>query len=162
MTGDSLLKGKRVLLVDDEPDILETLEHLLPMCKVEKAGSFERARELMESEPFDVAVLDIMGVDGYTLLDLAKKNGIIPVMLTANALSVEDTIRSYKAGAASYLPKDQMINIERFLLDILEAREKGEHPWDRWMDRMGAYYEKKFGPDWKNPDQNFWRKFPSW
>jgi DNA-binding NtrC family response regulator len=162
MAGGSLLKGKRVLIVDDEPDILDTLENLLPMCEVEKAGTYESAKGRIESKPFDIAILDIMGVDGYRLLDLTKKTGIIPVMLTAHALSVDDTIRSFKAGAASYLPKDQMMNIEQYLEDILEAREKGEHPWWRWLDRLGAYYERKFGPDWKDKDKPFWRKFPSW
>ena len=162
MVGKSLLKGKRVLIVDDEPDILETLESLLPMCEVEKAGTFESATARIESKPFDIAILDIMGVDGYKLLDLAKKNGIIPVMLTAHALSVDDTVRSFKSGAASYLPKDQMTNIEQYLEDILEAKEKGEHPGRRWLERMGDYYQKKFGTNWQDKDRDFWRKFPSW
>ena len=125
MPGETRLKGKRILVVDDEPDILDTLENLLPMCEVEKAGTFESAKERIESRPFDIAILDIMGVDGYKLLDLAKKKGIIPVMLTAHALSVDDTIRSFKSGAASYLPKDQMKDIDVYLQDILEAKEKG-------------------------------------
>jgi hypothetical protein len=48
------------------------------------------------------------------------------------------------------------------LRDILEAREKGENFWWRWMDRLGAYYEKKFGPEWQDKDEEFWRRFPSW
>ena len=34
---NKLLNGKRVLIVDDEPDVLDTLEDLLPMCSVTKA-----------------------------------------------------------------------------------------------------------------------------
>lgn len=162
MPGETLLKGKKILVVDDEPDILDTIENLLPMCEVEKAGTFESARGRMESMPFDIAVLDIMGVDGYKLLDLAKKKGIIPVMLTAHALSVEDTIRSFKSGAASYLPKDQMMDIDVYLEDILEAREKGQHSWWRWLERLGSYYEKKFGANWQRKEREFWRNFPSW
>lgn len=37
MTDRDLLKGKRVLLVDDEPDVLDTLQELLPMCETVKA-----------------------------------------------------------------------------------------------------------------------------
>jgi DNA-binding NtrC family response regulator len=161
-TEASRLEGKRVLIVDDEPDILETLEALLPMCHVAKASTFQDAQKLLETEYFDIAILDIMGVDGYKLLDIAKKKDVIPVMLTAHALSIENTIKSYKKGAASYVPKDEMFKMTTFLSDILEAREKGENFWWRWLDRLGSYYEKKFGRDWQGKEKDFWRNFPSW
>lgn len=47
------LKYKRVLIADDEHDVLETLEELLPMCDVAKASSFEEAKNLMEAEYFE-------------------------------------------------------------------------------------------------------------
>ena len=162
MNMKSLLEGKRILAVDDEPDILETLEALLPMCVVVKASTADQARTLMDTQSFDIAILDIMGVDGYKLLELAKKKKIIAVMLTAHALSVESTIKSFRGGAASYVPKDEMARIETFLTDILEARNKGESSWWRWLDRLGAYYERKFGREWQKDDKDFWRKFPSW
>ena len=162
MAEKSLLEGKRILAVDDEPDVLETLEALLPMCVVAKASTAEQAKKLMDTQTFDMAILDIMGVDGYKLLEIAKKKKIIPVMLTAHALSVESTIRSFKGGAASYVPKDEMSKIETFLTDILEAKRKGESSWWRWLDRLGAYYERKFGREWQKADKEFWRNFPSW
>ena len=36
----TLLDGKRILIVDDEPDVLETLEDLLYICDVVKASNF--------------------------------------------------------------------------------------------------------------------------
>ena len=159
MTKKSLLEGKRILAVDDEPDILETLEALLPMCVVVKASTADQAKKLMDSQSFDIAILDIMGVDGYKLLEIAKKKKITAVMLTAHALSVENTIKSFKGGAASYVPKDEMAKIETFLIDILEAKGKGESSWWRWLDRLGSYYDRKFGPDWRNTDPEFWERF---
>ena len=41
MAENKLLDGKRVLAVDDEQDVLDTLVDLLPMCEVIKASSFE-------------------------------------------------------------------------------------------------------------------------
>jgi hypothetical protein len=32
----------------------------------------------------------------------------------------------------------------------------------RWFDRLGVYYDKRFGPDWKKGDKSFWDKFGSW
>jgi DNA-binding NtrC family response regulator len=162
MSSEDRLNGKRVLIVDDEPDVLETLEGLLPMCHVSKASNFVEAEKLLHDEQFDIAVLDIMGVDGYKLLEIAQKKNVIPVMLTAHALSIENTIKSYREGAASYIPKDEMSKISTFLNDILEAKEKGKSSWWRWIDRLGSYYEKKFGRDWKDKDEDFWRNFPSW
>jgi len=127
MSEKGLLDGKKILIVDDEPDVLESLEELLSMCDVKKASSFDTAKELLESQYFDMAVLDIMGVGGYKLLEIAKERKVIAVMLTAHALSVDDTVKSYKDGAASYVPKDEMANITDFLEDILEAREKGQN-----------------------------------
>ena len=160
MENANRLEGKRILIVDDEPDVLETLEEILSMCEVVKAASFNEAKEKMETEFFDMAILDIMGVDGYRLLDIAKKREIIAVMLTAHALSTEDTIKSYKEGAASYIPKEEMQNIVTYLSHILEAKEKGKSFWWRWMDRFADYYAKKFTPDWKDKDKEFWAKFP--
>jgi DNA-binding NtrC family response regulator len=153
------LEGKKILIVDDEPDVLATLRELLPMCAVVTASRYEEAKGFLEKQGFDFAILDIMGVDGYKLLDIAKKKGIIPVMLTAHALSVEDTVKSFKKGAASYLPKDEMANIVTFLNDVLEARDKGRNIWWRWLERFEDYYERKFGPDWKEKDKEFWQKF---
>jgi len=159
MSEKGLLDGKKILIVDDEPDVLESLEELLPMCDVVKASTFNEAKELLESQYFDMAVLDIMGVDGYKLLEIAKERKVIAVMLTAHALSVDDTVKSYKDGAASYVPKDEMANITDFLEDIFEAREKGQNFWWRWLDRLGTYYEKKFGEDWQKNDEEFWENF---
>lgn len=159
MAKKSLLDGKKILIVDDEPDVLESLEDLLPMCELVKAYSFNEAKEQLEAHYFDMAILDIMGVDGYELLEIANRRKVIAVMLTAHALSPEDTVKSYREGAASYIPKEEMINIETFLNDILEAKEKGKHFWWRWYDRLGAYYERKFGPDWQDHDREFWEKF---
>lgn len=151
-----LLYGKRVLIVDDEPDILETLEELLSICDVVKTSTFEEAAKLLKTEDFDVAILDIMGVDGYELLRIAREQKVIAVMLTAHALSLEDTVKSYRKGAASYVPKDELYNIEIFLNDVLQAKEKGKRFWWRWFDRLGPYYEKRFGPNWQNKYPEFW------
>jgi DNA-binding NtrC family response regulator len=157
-----LLDYKRILIVDDEPDVLDTLEALLPMCDVVTASSFEEAKGLLKSQYFDMAILDIMGIEGYSLLEIANQRGVIPVMLTAHALSVDNTIRAFKEGAASFVPKEEMANIVTFLNDILEAKEKGKPLWWRWTKRFASYYDRKFGLDWRKKDKDFWEKFRSW
>jgi DNA-binding NtrC family response regulator len=156
---ESELKGKKVLIADDEPDVLETLEELLPMCEVVKASTFEEAREELENRTFDFAILDIMGINGYKLLEIAVAKKTTVVMLTAHALTPQDTVKSFKGGAASYVPKDEINHITTFLIDILEGRKKGKSLWWKWMDRMEAYYDAKFGKEWKKDDKDFWDRF---
>jgi DNA-binding NtrC family response regulator len=156
---EDVIVGKRILIVDDEPDILGTLEDLLDMCELETASNFEEAKEKLETQEFDMAILDIMGVDGYTLLDIAREKKIIAVMLTAHALTHEDIMKSYNSGAASYVPKEELVNIATYLNDILDAKGKGKHFWWRWLDRFGDYYDKKFGPDWQMDEKDFWDKY---
>ncbi len=160
METERLLQGKKVLIVDDEPDILDTLCDLLPMCDVERASSFEAARALLESRFFEIAILDIMGVQGYDLLETCIRKNVTAVMLTARALTPGDVKKSFDEGAAFFVPKEEMVNIATFLADILEAKAKGHSTWSRWYERLAVFCEKKFGPGWQKSDQKFWDKFP--
>ena len=160
MPDTSLLDGKKVLVVDDEPDILEVLEELLEMCEVVTASTFEKAKELLESQKFDIAILDIMGVDGYGLLDIANKKDIPAVMLTAHAFTADNLVRTIREGAYSYIPKEELSNINVYLIDALRAREKGENPWSAWQDRLpSSYFERRWGSAWKDVDKEFWNQF---
>lgn len=158
MKQEELLTGKKILVVDDEPDISDTVEELLPMCEVVKASNFEEAKKLLGTQHFDIAILDIMGVDGYELLKIAKRKNIIAVMLTAYSLTVQDTKKSFELGAASFIPKDKIMDIAVFLTDILEGQKKGKRFWWRWLDRFADYYDRKFGPNWQEKDKDFWEK----
>jgi CheY-like chemotaxis protein len=146
---EDLVKGKKILIVDDEPDVLDTLEDLLSMCEVVKAGSFEEAKKYFETQSFDLAILDIMGVDGYELLEIAVKKKVTAVMLTAHALSPEDTMKSFRGGAAFYVPKDKIAEMPTILGKILDAKKKGKNTWIPFMSWSEAYYNAKFGPKWE-------------
>ena len=160
MSDNSLLEGKKILIVDDEPDVLDVLEEMLDMCEVVKASSFDEAKKHLESDDFDMAILDIMGVDGYKLLNIAKHRNITSVMLTANALSPDNLVKSIKEGADSYLPKEEMSNITTFLIDILKSQDEGESTWEPWHKRLSSsYFDKKWGTAWKDQDRGFWKKF---
>lgn len=157
MDGETFLAGKKILIVDDEPDVLETLEERLEMCDVAKAVSFDQARDLLETQYFDFAILDIMGVDGYRLLEIATGKRVTAIVLTAHALSPENAVKARSEGAASYVPKAKINDIETYLLDVSEAKAEGKSSWWRWHDRFGAYFEKRFGPGW-NSYGEFWKE----
>jgi len=160
--ADDLVSGKRILIVDDEQDVLDTLEQLLPMCEVVQATTFAGAKELLEMQYFDIAILDIMGVDGYRLLSIAQERNVLGVMLTAHALSADNVLKSYKEGAAAYLPKAEISKIVVFLNDVLQAQQEGKHLWSRWYGRLSSFFDRKFGEDWKDQDKDFFEKYKNW
>ena len=159
MNPKKYLRGKRVLIVDDEEDILDFLTELLDMYKVDRASSFEDARECLEKNYYHVVVLDIMGVRGYELLDIARQRDIPALMLTAHAISKDNLKKSFEKGASYYVPKDEMSKVDLFLADILEAREQHKNVWVKWYERLSGFCDRRFGPNWKNEDAEFWDRF---
>jgi DNA-binding NtrC family response regulator len=162
LEASQLLKGKKVLVVDDEPDILAVLEEILDMCDMDQATTFEGARDLIEKNRYDAAILDIMGVYGYDLLELTTKKDIPTLMLTAHALTPEHFVRSISKGAMAYVPKDKISEVDTYLSDILEAHEKGLKKFGRWFARLEPFFEEKFGYYWKEKVKEgpeFWKKY---
>ena len=159
METKTLLRGKKVLIVDDEPDILDLLTELLGPCMIDRASTFEAAREFLETTYYNVVVLDIMGVKGFVLLQIAKRKDIPALMLTAHALNKESLKKSAEEGASYYVPKEEIGKIDVFVADVIEAREKNKNPWVRWYERLNAFFyaSRNFsGPNWREQDKKFW------
>lgn len=159
MDPKKVIRGKKILIVDDEEDVLDSLTDLLDLCKVDRASSFEEGKRFLESDAYDIAILDIMGVKGFELLEIAKKQDIPALMLTAHALSEENLKQSAENGASYYAPKDEMSNIAVFVADVIEAKEKNKNVWTKWFERLGGFYDRKFvGPNWREKEKEFWEK----
>ena len=159
MDPAELLKGKKILIVDDEPDVLAQLTELLDMSRIDTASSFEAGKKLLENERYDIAILDIMGVQGFELLGIAKKRKIPALMLTAHGLSEESLKKSAEEGASYYAPKEKMHEIDLFVADVLGAVDENKSPWAKWFDRLAGFYDKRFhGPNWREQEKEFWEK----
>ena len=159
---ESILNGKRVLAVDDEPDVLEVLEEEIlgysPNTIFEKATTYDEAAKKLESQNYDVVVLDIIGVRGFDLLDQAVKLKFPAAMLTAHSLNPESLKRSIEMGAIAYLPKEKLGEIVPFLEDILEASD-GSSAWGRLMNKLEGFFTSRWGEYWKKPEEKFWKDF---
>ena len=159
MDREKLILGKRILIVDDEKDVLDTLVELLSVCKVDTALSFEEGKQKLEKYSYDVVILDIMGVKGFDLLAIANNQKIPALMLTAHALSEENLKKSAEEGASYYAPKDKIKDIGLFVADVIEAREKNTNVWLKWYERLSTFYDKRFtGPNWREKQKEFWDK----
>jgi DNA-binding response OmpR family regulator len=160
---ESILNNKRILAVDDEPDILAVLkEEMLsdaPNCIFDSATSYEAASELLASWTYDLAIFDIMGVRGFDLLQRATERPYpVPVvMLTSHAFSPESLRKSIELGARAYLPKNRLGALVPFLKDVL-TYEYGA-VWKRHLKQIEGFFNKTWGPYWKKPDETFWKDF---
>ena len=159
MASDDILKGKRILVVDDEPDILETLEEILDECVVDTAADFESAQTLLKTKPYDATILDIMGVRGFDLLNIAIEKKVPAMMLTAQGLNPDNLVGSIKVGAKSYIPKEKMDEIDIYLKEIFLNQAKGIEKSGNWFARLASFFDSRFGSGWKNKDKKFWDEF---
>ena len=122
------------------------------------AETYEGALQQIASNPPDIAILDIMGVNGFALLKQCVVKGITAVMLTARAQAPDDVLRSYKEGAAYFIPKEEMSRIATFLVDIVKAKQKGQNTWATWYDRLATFGRRTFGQDFSPEDDDPFEK----
>jgi DNA-binding NtrC family response regulator len=148
---ESILNHKRLLIVDDDPDVLVVVEQEIFQCcpdsKIDKANNYESAAELMKSKDYDLVILDIMGVRGFDLLKIGISRKFKVAMLTAHALSPEALKKSHDMGAMAYLPKDKLGELAPFLEDVLQYEY--ESAWERLMEKLENYFSEVFEDDWK-------------
>ena len=160
--AESILNGKRILAMDDEPDVLDVVkEEILddaPQCRIETATNYEEAAEKLESQNYDLVILDIMGVRGFDLLSIAVNRNFPVAMLTAHALNPEALKKSIDMKARAYLPKEELGEIVPFLEDILEESDHLSG-WARTMGKLEGFFNSHWGADWQKPQAEFWREF---
>ena len=159
--GPSILDGKAILAVDDEADVLSTLKEEIvgaaPKCKFEKATTYEEAAQKLEAQPYDLVILDIMGVRGFDLLNLAVRKNLRVAMLTAHALTPEALKRSFEMKARAYLPKEKLGEVVPFLEDVLKYEYLPG--WKRLMKKLEKYFKARWGDYWQKAEADFWKDF---
>lgn len=150
----SPLEGKRILAVDDEPDVLQTLSELLHMCEVHQAEDFQSGLDLILNNTYDAVILDIMGVNGFELLKNSDARGFPTIMLTAYQVTPQALKKSMDLGASAFLPKEMMIEVVELLEEVVQGGGKRLW-WLKSLEKTSPYFDKKFGPDWKDKTKAF-------
>jgi DNA-binding response OmpR family regulator len=103
------MKGARVLVVDDDPDIRSLLRVLLERaghCIVEASDGRGALREVFDTRP-DLVVLDVSmpELDGWSALERIRDVTDVPVMMVTAAASEVEKVRALGAGADDYVVK---------------------------------------------------------
>jgi len=160
MSG-SILDGKRILAVDDEPDVLSVLEEeigsVCKNCTIEKATRYEQAAALLKTNSYDLVILDIMGVRGFDLLQLAVERKFRVAMLTAHALNPDALKRAFELKARAYLPKEKLGEVVPFLEDVL--RYEYLPGWKRLFENLKGFFDSRFESDWEKKTGLNWREW---
>jgi len=113
-----------ILIVDDEPSILQTLGGLLidEGFEVLTGQNGYEALKLIASDPPDLVLLDIWmpGIDGIeTLKEIRRDNPHLPVIIITGHGSIETAVRATKLGAFDLIEKP--LSIDRVIVAINNA-----------------------------------------
>lgn len=132
--NDEYLLNKRILLVDDEPELLDMVLSILTEYGFQNVKTAKNAKEALEeaekSRP-ELAILDVMLPDGngFDLMKHLKKNGDYPVLFLTARGEDEDKFKGFGLGADDYiikpfLPKELLFRI----MAVLRRSYRNENP----------------------------------
>jgi len=121
MADNHRVKSPTVLLVDDEPDILELLELTLRKMKLEvdRAGNVREALAKLAASRYDLCLTDMRMPDGdglQVVQYIAQHNPDVPVAVITAHGNMENAITALKAGAFDYLAKPVSLDQLRALV----------------------------------------------
>lgn len=133
---DESLVGTCILLVDDSPDVRETLQALLELegATVVTAGSGPEALERLDAQGFDLMLSDIgmPGMDGHQLMEAVRARphfADLPGIALTGYGSADDVKRASEAGFDGHLGKP--VSFEALVAkvrEVLAARRRDERP----------------------------------
>ena len=122
-----------VLVVDDEPDLVELVSLTLSRMNLDtaSAGDLAGARELLKTRHFDLCLTDMRlpDGDGLDLVAWIQENkALVPVAVISAHGNVESAVRALKLGAFDFVSKPLDLGVLRKL--VTSAIKLGERDGD--------------------------------
>jgi len=132
----------RVLVVDDEPGVQESLRMLLKHeCEVQTAASVDDALRLLAVSPPDLILLDLVmpGRSGFDLFaELARQSAPPPVIVLSGTKTIATAVEAMKRGAADYVTKPFEVEALRIKVRQLLSRRELEREVVRLRAQVAA------------------------
>ena len=127
MSSESPLKDKVILVVDDEPDVLETVGEELDMALVHKAGDYDTALQYLLSYTYDVVILDEANIaTAWKLIDL---DDVIRL--------IHDKPENIELILTGRYADPRLIELADLVTDMVKVK----HPYDKGiLSRKGIDY----------------------
>jgi len=131
----------RVLIVEDDPDLLVVLRVNLTAMGVEPilAGDGRTAISRIQAERPDAVVLDVMlpGIDGWSVLeDLHALGDPVPIVVCSAKKDIDDMERARALGASGYVVKP--FDIDRLVDAVMEAVGRSRRIEAGWAADLGV------------------------
>lgn len=138
------LKNKKILLVDDEVEILKTTEEILRyegFFHIYTAASCREALRIIGEQPIALCILDVMlpDGDGFSLYEKIRETSCAPVIFLTARGEAEDKIQGLSLGADDYIVKPFLV--KELVLRII-ALLKRTYTID--FISKGFYIDKKY------------------
>lgn len=144
---------KKILIVDDEPELRENLAELLTSegFEVEVAASAQEAIKKAANERFDVVLLDLImpGMDGIeAMIELKKLGGRTKYLVMTAFATLDTAVAAIKKGASDYLSKpfrmEELVTLIRRTLE--EAKFEDQimvHDLDQTLNSLANPIRRK-------------------
>ncbi len=146
-TGPSVTSTKRILVIEDNPDLAYGLRNNLEIegYEVEVAKDGTKGLSRARAARPDLVVLDLMlpGMDGFRVLRALRDDGIaMPVLILTARGEEADKVRGLRLGADDYVTKpfgvlELLARIEALLRRVSASRKNGGPPTPAF-DKFGA------------------------
>jgi two-component system, OmpR family, alkaline phosphatase synthesis response regulator PhoP len=142
------MNEETILIVDDEPDILELLGFQLESAgyKTVRAPNGREALSILNDELVDVAILDVM-LPGLSGIDICRKMRTMPrlkeipvLFLTARG-EESDIIDGFRSGGSDYVTKPFSSRVLLARVEALLQRVRGEKS-SYTLDGLELYFER--------------------
>ncbi|PIR26133.1 MAG: DNA-binding response regulator [Deltaproteobacteria bacterium CG_4_10_14_0_2_um_filter_43_8] len=156
------MKKKRILIIEDDHDIAELLQHTLQQEGYESfhlASGAKGINEAKNAHP-DLIILDLMlpdvgGIDVCRALKLNKKLSNIPILMLTAKGEDHDRITGFEAGADDYVtkpfsPRELMLRIKAIFRRLESADALGKKESLKYKDLL--VIPEKHEVKWKNED----------
>ena len=120
------LKKMKILLVDDNQDLIDTVRLGFAVKGVSLTGvsSAEEALDLVQTQSFDIIITDfkLSGINGLEFLRRIRELPCNPIKIMISAFGTEDVVKkAYDLGADDFIPKPfERTTIEDSLIRILD------------------------------------------
>ncbi len=129
-------ESKKLLVVDDDPAMRESLEELLRNqgYRVLTAPDGEEGLRVVHDESPDLVILDVAmpGLDGFHVATLLKKDPTlkqIPIVLYSGSVGESFALRAYEIQVDYFLPKTMNVrSILTAIREVLETASAGRPP----------------------------------
>lgn len=124
---DAMTEKMRLLIVDDERDLVEMLGLRLAEAGHQVTGAHDgrEGLEVLDYQPVDVVILDLNmpGKDGIEILkEIKRRHPLVEVVLLTGHASVDKAVSGMKLGAADFLEKP--LDFSELKLKLKDARKK--------------------------------------